>query len=504
MKSSKRQHDTTRLFGFWVENHKVQLAIADPLDGGKYRITVESVACSRDGGWLKGGGLDEFDSVIESLVDRYEMHRGRVALSLDGDLCVSRVTLGTSDHVDSELAKLEDRIPRYLQLGPGEKVTGRFRERLEGQTEYAITSVANRSTIETIYNLLRKHEVEVVWAESSLVSVARFIGSDDSHENSKPLLLADGTGLRWDVGIVHTGRLILDYRPAAATTAEAFRAALDGHIPRLRRFCQRHLGIAGDELKQMLVCGTPERSRLAIETFASSDAIEPVEMRIHQNNGLYEIKSEDCDPHCIPAVSAVLPLMLDVEITTIPDLLSEVRRAPELSLLSKTAQLGWPALIAVLLLCFGHYSLKRQQKEVDLLRRANPVEAQVAATQTRMARLAVQRDFLNQFELIEQECSEPRWTRQLRMITKSLPETAKLNEFRVEKGSQIRIDGTVVDEMTIYEILEQLRRLPGVSQVALQSTNPEPHSTATRFVIQQTLESSPQSAKSPSSLAKED
>ena len=426
------------------------------------------------------------------------MHRGRVAISLDGDLCVSRVTLGTADHVDSELAKLEDRIPRYLQLGPGEKVTGRFRERLEGQTDYAITTVGNRSTVETIYNLLRKHEVEVEWAESSLVSVARLIGKENDG-NANPVLLADGTGLRWDVGIVHAGRLILDYRPAAATTAEAFRSALDGHIPRLRRFCQRHLGIAGDELKQMLVCGTPERTSLAVETFASSNAIDPVEMRIRRNDELYEIDSIHCGPHCVPAVAAVLPLMLNVDLATIPDLLSDVRRAPELPLIGKILQTSWPAIAAVMLLCFGYFAVCGQRSEVASLRKTNKTEAQVVATQTRIAKLARQRDLLNQFELIQNRCLEADWTLQLDRITQSLPDTAKLNEFRVEKGSSIRIDGTVIDEMTIYEVLEQLRHLPGVSQVALQSTNPEPHSSATRFVIGQTLEEFPSPQSHPNS-----
>ncbi|MGI9473204.1 MAG: hypothetical protein ACR2NZ_16805 [Rubripirellula sp.] len=73
------------------------------------------------------------------------MRRQPVAVSLDGDFCVTRVTKGTSDEVDVELSMQSDRVPRYLQLGLGEKVTGSVRKKIAPTVEYAVTGVVNRS-----------------------------------------------------------------------------------------------------------------------------------------------------------------------------------------------------------------------------------------------------------------------------------------------------------------------------------------------------------------------
>ena len=71
-------------------------------------------------------------------------------------------------------------------------------------------------------------------------------------------------------------------------------------------------------------------------------------------------------------------------------------------------------------------------------------------------------------------------------ITQSLPDMARLNEYRVESKDQIVLDGGVLDETLIYEFVNNLRRLPDVSQVALQGTSPEEAFQGTRFVIQMT------------------
>ena len=89
------------------------------------------------------------------------MRRQQVAVSLDGDFCVTRVTMGTAEEVDRELEMLADRIPRYLQLGPGEKVTGRSRIKIEGNIEYSVTGVVNRSLIQLLYETLRALDIDV-------------------------------------------------------------------------------------------------------------------------------------------------------------------------------------------------------------------------------------------------------------------------------------------------------------------------------------------------------
>ncbi len=240
---------SARFFGLRVESHLLQVAIATPIGGGRYQLVIDDISCPSESGWLTISGVGMLEEALATLVERHDMKRQQVAVSLDGVICVTRVALGTGEQVDHELATLADRVPRYLQLGPGEKVTGNCRRKIAQNVEYAVTGVVNRSLIQLIYDALRSAEVDVPWVEPSLVGVARLVGQarvGDGH----PVMIADGTGQQWDVGITFDGRLLLDYRPAAATNVEALGEALEGHLSRLRRFCNRHRGITSGELKR--------------------------------------------------------------------------------------------------------------------------------------------------------------------------------------------------------------------------------------------------------------
>ena len=115
------------------------------------------------------------------------------------------------------------------------------------------------------YDAIRSCDVEINWVEPSLVSLARLVGRSGI-AGDRPVLFADGTGQQWDVGIACVGRLLLDYRPASATTEKSFRDALKAHLSRLRRFCERHRGIASGSLDQLLLCGGGEKLDRAMET----------------------------------------------------------------------------------------------------------------------------------------------------------------------------------------------------------------------------------------------
>ena len=145
-------------------------------------------------------------------------------------------------------------MPRYLQLGPGEKVTGCARTKIAPTVDYAVTGVVNRSLIQLVYDALRDSDIDAIWVEPSLVSIARLVG-EAKIGGDQPVMIVDGTGNQWDVGIACSGRLLLDYRSTSATTEEAFRNALDGHISRLKRFCHRRRDIVTGKLSQLLKNG---------------------------------------------------------------------------------------------------------------------------------------------------------------------------------------------------------------------------------------------------------
>lgn len=475
-----------KCFGLRIESHLLQVAIATPLPDGRYRLEFDVIECESSGGWLNAAGESLLKEALATLTDRHEMRRERVAVSLDGDFCVTRVTMGTSEEVDREVNMLADRVPRYLQLGPGEKVTGRSRSKIEANVDYSVTGVVNRSLIQLVYDALRSADLDVEWVEPALVSIARLVGRAKI-AGDQPLMIADGTGKQWDVGIACSGRLLLDYRPAAATNEEAFRDALDGHISRLKRFCHRRRRIATGELSRLLICGSTEKSNRAVEVLGDSVGIQPEVLHVPDMADLYEIDDRDGQSPSVPAVATVLGLLINVPYSEVPDLLDEVRRAPELPWATKLLKTCWPSLAASLILCisYGLVSSERVRMAGTAADRAEH-QSQIETAQIKFTELANKRELFGHLNQIERQLGEPDWDLMFGRITQSLPDMAKLNEYRVESNGHIILDGVVLDETSIYEFVNDLRRLPNVSQVALKGTTPDEAIHGTRFAIQLT------------------
>ncbi len=481
-KSSKSDADA-KCFGLRIESHLLQVAIATPLSDGRYRVEIDEIECSSPGGWLTVADGSHLAAALETLVDRHDMRRQRVAVSLDGDFCVTRVTMGPAEEVDAELLMLSDRVPRYLQLGPGEKVTGSSRTRIAPAVEYAVTGVVNRSLIQLIYDALRESDLDVTWVEPSLVSVARLVGEAQIGAD-RPIMIADGTGTQWDVGIACSGRLLLDYRPASATNEEAFRDALDGHISRLKRFCLRHRGVVTGELSRLMICGTGEKPNRAVEIVGDSLGVKPEVLRVPNLPALYDIDAEDRRSRNVPAVATVLPLLIGVPSSDVPDLLNQVRRAPDLPWATRLVRTLWPVAASLLILCisYGLVSSQRRARAGTAEERAE-IQSQIDATEVKFAQLSESRELLGFLRQIESQTVEPDWNLMLGRITQSLPDLSKLNEFRIKPDGHIVLDGTVLDETIIYDLINRLRELPGIVQVALKGTTPEESVRGTRFVM---------------------
>ncbi|QDT07114.1 hypothetical protein K227x_55390 [Rubripirellula lacrimiformis] len=485
--NSRAQHPSDvaarQCFGLRIESHQMQVAIATPTQDERFHIQIDNLECDAPDGWLSAAGYPLLVEALEGLVERHNMRRMPIAVSLDGDFCVTRVTIGTAAEVDHELSRQATRIPRYLQLGPGEKVTGGARRKIDSTTDYAVTGVVNRSLIQLVYDAFRSADIEVMWVEPSLVGVARLVGQAGLW-GDQPIMIADGTGKQWDVGIASAGRLLLDYRPANATSEEGLREALDGHISRLKRFCHRHLrGISGD-VEELLICGDGDKPSRAIEALRNVRGLSASILSVPELPHLYTIAEQDRAPHCVPAVATVFPLLIDVTADEVPDLLVQVRRAPDLSWPQQMVKLLWPVAAATLLVA-GSYAMvsKERNRHANTSQSRESLESEIVASNVKFSRLARKREQLNHFRTIARQTQEPNWAMMLRNITHCLPDSAKLNEFRVESDGHVLMSGVVMDESVVYELVNTLRRLPLVTQVALNGTTPEHDSQATRFSI---------------------
>ena len=470
-------------FGLRIESHVVQAAIATPTPEGRYQLSFDEIVCPIASGWLTTGGAAELQTALETMVERHQMRRHRVAVTLDGDFCVTRVMMGTPDQVDHDLEMLANRIPRYLQLGPGEKVTGSARGKIDNALDHSVTGVVNRSIIQVIYDAFRSIDVDVAWVEPSLVSVARLAGRDEAF-NERPVLIADGMGKQWDVGLACAGRLLLDYRPAAANNNEGFCKVLEGHYERLKRFCARHRGIVTDELHDLLICGDEEKTKDVLELLSDSSRIRPSRLQIPLLQDLYEISRSDQRTRNVPAVATVYPLLVGTQHEDVADLLEQVRRAPDLSLGQQVLKQCWPIAVAAvcLMIAYGLVASERRRHAGSDGGRAE-LQAEIIATSVKQSRISRDREELNYLLSIGKLSSEPRWDQMFWRITKMLPPSAKLNEFRVDSGRVISLDGTTLDETLVYDLVNSLRHLPTISQVALNGTTPNSQDQSTRFRV---------------------
>lgn len=472
-----------RCFGLRIESNILQLAIASPLPGGRYRLDIDIVSSESSGCWLSPGSGSQFQEALALFVERHEIRRERIAVSLDGDFCVTRVAMGTTEKVDSELSSLEVRVPRYLQLGPGEKVTGSARKNIAPAVDYAVTGVVNRSLIQLVYEALRANELNVTWVEPSLVSVARLLGQAQVG-GDRPVMIADGTGKQWDVGIACSGRLLLDYRPVSATTAESLRDAVDGHISRLKRFCQRYRGIATGNLSQLLVCGDESKTADAVSLLSKSINIETELLKVPELPDLYEIDDQFYDSKSVPPVATVLPLLIGVPASDVPDLLDEVRRDPDRTLVSRVLRSGWSVIAASLALIVSYGLVSGQRyRRAETIEGRTTIESQIEAIEVRFADLSQKRDWLNHLVEIQKQSEEPDWHQMFQRVTQTLPVVAKLNDYQIETDGHLSLNGSITDESLVFELVNDFRRLPGVSQVALRGTTPDDATHGVRFTI---------------------
>ena len=470
-------------FGLRIESHSLQLAIATPQADGRYRLEFDQVVHESATGWLSAQGVSALEAALESLADRHSMRRHAIAVSLDGDFCVTRVTIGPADEVDHQLEMLATRIPRYLQLGPGEKVTGSARIKVESGMDYAVTGVVNRSLIQIIYDAFRNVDMDVKWVEPSLVSVARLVGQD-KQIGETPILIADGMGKLWDVGIACAGRLLLDYRPAAAHHNAGFCEAMVAHFSRLKRFCHRHRRVATGELEDLLICGPEQKTNDVLALLSESGVVKPSVLQVPHLPEIYEFDSKTSHGNHVPAVATVLPLLMNLRVEEVPDLLGHVRRARDRSWRQRFIYQCWPIAVAcvALLITYTMVSTERQRHAGSGLGRAE-LQAQIVATQTKFAAVSKRRNLLNHLERIDSITHEPSWYATLQWVTKSLPDTVRLDEFRVDSGDSVQLSGVTIEESVIYDLVNSLRHVPGVTQVALKGTSPEAESQSTRFVV---------------------
>ena len=238
------------------------------------------------------------------------------------------------------------------------------------------------------------------------------------------------------------------------------------------------------ELQQLWICGDASKTARAQEVLGNSINIEAFALKVPHLEDLYEIDEQFRDSNSVPSVSTVLPLLIGVPASDVPDLLDEVRRAPDVPLLSKILRTGWSVIAASLLLAISYGLVSGQRYRVaGSTKNRSEIEAQIHANEIRFSKLSQQRDRLTQLTIIRNQLEEPNWPKMFTHVTQTLPDWAKLNSFQVDADGSVLLSGTVTDESLVFELVNGFRHLPGIAQVALRGTTPDESVRGTRFMI---------------------
>lgn len=474
-------------FGVRLEDSEVQFVVATPMEDGRYNVTYESVTAEEGRGFLTESNEDLLTEALQNWADRHDPGSTPIAISLDGDFCVTRVAIEPMERIDDHLRMLQTRVHRYLQLGPGMKSIGEYRSPPNEGTVYAATGVVNRELIQRINLAVERSNLTAAWVEPSLISLARFAGIDPQWSD-KTILIADGTGNRWDLGIASEGRLLLDYRPAMATSLRGMYEALKGHFPRLQRFCVRRREIGSGTISTILVFGSESTVAAAVPLL---DEFEGITAQLFEVSGQNELFHNQFESAALPAVATVLPRLIGIDISEIADLTSEVRRrTPKLSATSRFLTIAAP-LIAASILFVAMLSWVVFEQSMLMAREAgaSTIEERLQVIRSETGELAFKAQQQAGYERIDELTPVVDWNRLVGDLTACLPPNARLRSVQLTSVSGILLEGEVSDDATLYDVIGDFKTVPGISLVALKGTEPIEDQIGSRFSVSLELES---------------
>ena len=173
----------------------------------------------------------------------------------------------------AELQQLQQRSQLYLLLGTGEKVMVSNSKSLDARHSYAVASVCNANTLDTLYEVSERTGLRIESIEPALVANSRAVGRLQEAPDVPTLLIhMDHTAV--EIGVSHKGRLLLEYRPGSCDTPDELVEVLRTHLGRLERHVSRVLGESTPKLKHIYLSGDRQSVAAALRAFAKVPHIE--------------------------------------------------------------------------------------------------------------------------------------------------------------------------------------------------------------------------------------
>lgn len=434
-------------------------------------------------------GLLELTTALCDLVEQNSLQGSQFHFVLGGELCVNKAICGTTEAVRTELRQIEERSSLYLSLGPGEKVMVANSRPIDARHQYAVASVCNRGTLNTVYSAALKVGIHVDSIEPALVSVSRAIGHlKDAPTEPCLLMYVDPNSV--EVGVCHRGRLLLDYRPGGLTDPSDIGRVVHTHLNRLQRHSVRQLKGPTPELKRVYLCGERETIARAIPSFAAYEEFEVYEIAPSAIVAGWKIDDEVKESAIVPALGTLLSTYLSSDEQDAPNFMQHViasTREPMRPILVRSLI----PLAAVLLVGIAGWLLTfRLQAEVDKLQQQvvalNPAKARSLVLRLKLTAATKK---CTELTHLVQHAPPSRGKEIIARVGHCMPSDVWLSDLVLEDMKKLKLSGSSFLEAGVFDFVRWLGQAPGFQDVALSSTRPSQSSSgpAIDFNVELTL-----------------
>lgn len=468
MIASKRQTSIEKKAALWIDQQQLFLGLSNA--SGQFVVHREN--WNPDGFNIQSPeAAERLTNALVSVTKKNQLHRYDVRLCLDDALCVTRVVTGESDAVQRELDAIQVRSQLYISLGLGEKLTGNLRETVDGQLEYALTSIVNLRTMQVIYNAIMAARIRLESIEPVTLSTTRGVGLLGA-DKDRPVLLVSIDKNRCDLAITRAGRLMLSYRISGTIQPQAIADQILSHMTRLRRFCQRVRSQQGASLEQIYILGDRSIADPLSEILnAASDRIEVAKLDVPE--AIHAASSNQVPEEVSMALWAARQWSHDrLDLLPSPDLLAQMAKLQHEPIMRRVVRNFYPVAIAAgLILIVSMMYLNDWQRMASLQSKLDAVSAEVSIAEEELSDWDAKQRLVSSYRLLRQQIVATQLDGLVKSIAPCLPTNTRLDSFSLNDDKTLSLRGTMIAGDLTYELLLALKQLPEISQVSLESVN---------------------------------
>ena len=472
MKTSNSRNED-RLAVFAVDSTDLHVCVSSKQRGDVWSCETRSLEWRVEATSLNTErGQLELTDALRRAVSELKLTGAPAWVSLPGSYCVTRIATGDEDHVRDEMNQLKDRSELYLSLGHGPKSLASSIHSVDARHRHASLSVVHKRTLDTLMSAFAKAGLGLERVESSAVSLSRLVGRIRD-ENSPPALILSCDERGAEVGIVHRGLLMLDYRPASVDNSEQIATTLLRHLGRLRRYCERYIGITSGQLEDIYLLGTDDSTAALKERLSAGGRLNVLNL-LDPWEYLPDWQSDGKGEAGEMAAPLGLSMLRDEALVdTAPNLLTGLQAETRAPLHEMLRPLFIPLAATLAAIALGWLGAWYQSARCGTLEREfSELELEVRDARLMQIKTMNEQQLVTGYRAIESALRTPDLGDLVRTVAHCLPADTWLDSINIEQDGSVRMIGGSYSDDGVFEFARWLAGVPQLANVAVDGTRP--------------------------------